>query len=60
MNEKVILYLILHVDHILIEISSNIEIDKLNEILNGEFDMEYLGESKRIMCIDIIRSHKKS
>lgn len=60
MNEKFIMYLLLYVDDILMESSSKIAIGELKEILDGKFEMKYLGKAKRIMGTDIMRSYKKS
>lgn len=38
--------------------SSKTKICNLKEILNGEFEMKYIEESKRVMGMDIMRSHK--
>jgi hypothetical protein len=48
-NEKVILYLHLYVNDILMVSSSMNEIRKFKERLNGEFEMKDLGEIKRIL-----------
>lgn len=37
----------------------NKEIDKINETLNKEFDMKYLGEDKRIIGMDIMRNRER-
>lgn len=42
------------------ECSSKNEIVKFKEILNGELEMKYLCETKRIVGMDIMRSRKKS
>lgn len=42
------------------EIYKKIEIAKMNEILNGEFEMKDHGEAKIIVGTDIVRSCKKS
>lgn len=47
------------VNDILMESSSNIEIDKLKEILNDKFKMKDLDETKRILGIDIMRNCKR-
>ena len=58
-GEKVILYLLLHVDDILMASSSKDDIMKLKEKLNGEFEMKDLGLAKRVICIDIFRNRDK-
>ncbi|CAJ2648276.1 unnamed protein product [Trifolium pratense] len=58
-NEKVILYLILYVDDILMASSDKHEIQKLKEKLNGEFEMKDLGNAKRILGMDILRDQSK-
>ncbi|KAK2437580.1 secreted RxLR effector protein [Trifolium repens] len=58
-NEKVILYLILYVDDILMASSDKHEIQRLKEMLNGEFEMKDLGSAKRILGIDILRDRSK-
>lgn len=60
MNEKFVMYLLLYVDDILMESSSKIAIGELKEILDGKFEMKYLGKAKRIMGTNIMRSFKKS
>ncbi|CAJ2640159.1 unnamed protein product [Trifolium pratense] len=58
-NEKVILYLLLYVDDILMASSDKHEIQKLKEKLNGEFEMKDLGNAKRILGMDILRDRSK-
>ncbi|MCH90824.1 copia LTR rider [Trifolium medium] len=58
-NEKVILYLLLYIDDILIASSDKQEIQKLKMKLNGEFEMKDLGNAKKIHGIDIIRDRSK-
>ncbi|CAJ2651441.1 unnamed protein product [Trifolium pratense] len=58
-NEKVILYLLLYVDDILMASSDKHEIQKLKEKLNGEFEMKDLGNAKRILGMDILRDQSK-
>ncbi|KAK2414734.1 secreted RxLR effector protein [Trifolium repens] len=58
-NEKVILYLLLYVDDILMASSDKHEIQKLKEMLNGEFEMKDLGSAKRILGMDILRDRSK-
>jgi len=58
-NEKVILYLLLYVDDILIASSDMREIYKLKERLNDEFEMKDLGNGKRILGMDIMRDRNK-
>src|SRR4030067_3506569 len=58
-GEKIILYLLLYVDDILMASSSKEEIGKLKEKLNGEFEMEDLSSAKRVIGIDIIRNREK-
>jgi len=58
-GEKVILYLLLYVDDILMASSSKDEIVKLKEKLNGEFEMKDLGPTKRVLGIDILRNRDK-
>lgn len=59
-NEEVIIYLLLYVDDILKEISRRVEIYKLNDNLNEEFEIKDLGEVKRIIKMDIMRNCKSS
>lgn len=59
-NEEVIIYLLLYVDDILMEISRRVEIYKLNDNLNEEFEIKDLGEIKRIIKMDIMRNCKSS
>lgn len=47
------------VNDILMEISNNIEIDKLKKILNDKFKMKDLDETKRILGVDIMRNYKR-
>lgn len=47
-NDKVILYLLLYVNDILMLISSKKEMDKLKYTLNGELEMKDHGEAERI------------
>ena len=58
-NEKVILYLLLYVDDILMASSNRQEIQKLNEKLNEEFEMKDPGNAKRILGMDIMRDRNK-
>ncbi|KAK2414224.1 cysteine-rich RECEPTOR kinase [Trifolium repens] len=58
-NEKVILYLLLYVDDILMASSDKHEIQRLKEMLNGEFEMKDLGSAKRILGMDILRDRSK-
>ena len=58
-GEKVILYLLLYVDDILMASSSKDEIVKLKEKLNGEFEMKGLGPAKRVLGIDIFKNRDK-
>ncbi|CAJ2674023.1 unnamed protein product [Trifolium pratense] len=58
-NEKVILYLLLYVDDILMASSDKQEIQQLKEKLNGEFEMKDLGNAKRILGMDILRDRSK-
>lgn len=58
--EEVIIYLLLYVDDILMEISRRVEIYKLNDNLNEEFEIKDLGEVKRIIKMDIMRNCKSS
>jgi len=58
-GEKIILYLLLYVNDILMASSSKDEIVKLKEKLNGEFEMKDLGPTKRVLGIDILRNRDK-
>jgi len=58
-NEKVILYLLLYVDDILMASSDRQEIHKVNERLNDEFEMNDLGNVKRKLGMDIMRDRNK-
>ncbi|CAJ2646845.1 unnamed protein product [Trifolium pratense] len=58
-NKKVILYLLLYVDDILMASSDKHEIQKLKEKLNGEFEMKDLGNAKMILGMDILRDRSK-
>ncbi|PNX72588.1 copia LTR rider, partial [Trifolium pratense] len=58
-NEKMILYLLLYVDDILMASSDKHEIQKLKEKLNGEFEMKNPGNAKRILGMDILRDRSK-
>jgi len=58
-GEKVILYLLLYVDDILMASSRKDEIMRLKERLNGEFEMKDLGPAKRVLGIDILRNRDK-
>lgn len=40
--------------------SRKIEIGKLKEFVNGEFEKKYISEAKQITGMDIIRNRKKS
>jgi len=48
---KVILYLLIYMNDILITSSTKKEIGMFKEKLNGEFEMKDLGFAKRIMVI---------
>lgn len=48
-NENVIHYMFLYVDDILMENSNRVETNELKETWNGEFEMNNLGEIKRII-----------
>ncbi|KAH9680375.1 Integrase catalytic domain-containing protein [Citrus sinensis] len=48
-------YLLLYVDDILIAGKNLSDIEKLKNLLNGEFEMKDLGNAKRILGIDIVR-----
>lgn len=50
----------MYVDDILMEMSDNIVFGKLKETLNDEFDMKDLGDSKRILKMDIMKKCKIS
>jgi len=54
-NEKVIPYLLLYVEDILMARYDMQEIQKLEKKLNEEFEMKYLGNAKRILDMDIMR-----
>jgi len=58
-NEKVILYLLLYVDDILMASSDIQEIHKLKKKLNDELEMKDLGNAKRILDMDIMRDRNK-
>lgn len=58
-NEKTILYLFLYFDDISEASISKEENGKLNEILNGEFEMKDLCEGKRIIDMNIMRNQNK-
>jgi len=58
-NEKVILYLLLYVDDILMASFDRQEIQKLKKRLNDEFEMKDLGNAKRILGMDIMRDRNK-
>ncbi|MCH88004.1 retrotransposon protein, partial [Trifolium medium] len=58
-NEKVILYLLLYVDDILIASSNKQEIQKLKMKLNDEFEMKDLSNAKKILSMDIMRDRSK-
>ena len=58
-DEKVILYLLLYVDDILIASSDKHEIQQLKVKLNGEFEMKDLGNAKKILGMDIVRDQSK-
>ncbi|KAK2447548.1 secreted RxLR effector protein [Trifolium repens] len=58
-DEKVILYLLLYVDDILIASSDKHEIQQLKVKLNGEFEMKDLGNAKKILGMDIVRDRSK-
>jgi len=58
-NEKVIIYFILYVDDILMASSDRQEIQKLKKKLNDEFKMKDLGNTKRILGMDIMRDRNK-
>ncbi|MCI14523.1 retrotransposon protein putative Ty1-copia subclass, partial [Trifolium medium] len=58
-NEKVILYLLLYEDDILIASSNKQEIQKLKMKLNDEFEMKDLGNAKKILGMDIMRDQSK-
>jgi len=59
-GEKVILYLILYVDDILMASSSKDDIEKLKEKLNDEFEMKDLGPTKKVIGTDILRNRDKA
>jgi len=48
-------YLLLYVDDMLIAVKNKIHIQKLKAQLKKEFDMKNLGESKKILGIEITR-----
>lgn len=50
----------MYIDDILIESSSNVDINKVKEILNAEFEMKDLGEAIRILGMNITRNFKRS
>ncbi|WJX42094.1 hypothetical protein P8452_29365 [Trifolium repens] len=58
-DEKIILYLLLYVDDILIASSDKHEIQQLKVKLNGEFEMKDLGNAKKILGMDIVRDRSK-
>ena len=47
--------LVLYVDDILITGKNLSDIEKLKNLLKGEFEMKDLGSAKRILGIDIVR-----
>ena len=54
-NSSGAVYILLYVDDILIAGKHLSDIEKLKNLLKGEFEMKYLGSAKRILGIDIIR-----
>jgi len=58
-NEKVIIYLLLYVDDILLASSDRQEILKLKKKLNKEFEMKDLRNAKRILGMDIMKPKQK-
>ena len=53
-------YLLLYVDDMLLVGSSKEELIHVKNLLSKEFDMKGLGESRKILGIDIIRDRDKS
>lgn len=54
----VYVYMLLYVDDILIALMDKTKIDKLKKILNLEFDMEDLGNAKKILGMEISRNRE--
>lgn len=52
-------YLLLYVDDMLLISSSATKISELKKMLSKEFDMKDLGDSSRVLGIDIIRDRKR-
>ena len=49
------MYLLLYVDDILIVGKNSSDIEKLKNLLKGEFEMKDLGSAKMILVMDILR-----
>uniref|UniRef100_A0A803QIL4 Reverse transcriptase Ty1/copia-type domain-containing protein n=1 Tax=Cannabis sativa TaxID=3483 RepID=A0A803QIL4_CANSA len=58
-KNKAIVYLLLYVDDMLIACNDIQEINKIEAMLNKEFEMKDLGLAKKILGIDIIRDRSK-
>ena len=50
-----VIYLLLYVDDILIAYKSPVEIQKLKQVLNGEFEMKDVGPAQKILGMEIRR-----
>lgn len=59
-GEKIIIYPFLYVGDNLFENSSKEDMNKLNEIFNGEFKIQNLSEVKMILWMNIMRNRERN
>ncbi|TXG47175.1 hypothetical protein EZV62_026469 [Acer yangbiense] len=59
LQDGTFVYLLLYVDDMLIASKSKVEIDRLKAQLSSEFDMKDLGETKKILGMEIKRDRVK-
>lgn len=60
LKENSLIYLLIYVDDMLIACKHKAEILKLKDALSSEFEMKDLGNTKRILGMDISRDRNKS
>ncbi|KAG9450795.1 hypothetical protein H6P81_010760 [Aristolochia fimbriata] len=59
LQDRSYIYLLLYVDDMLIAAKSQVEIDRLKAQLNKEFEMEDLGEAKKILGMEISMNRER-
>ena len=52
-------YLVLYVDDMLVAAKSKIKVQKLKDLLSGEFEMKDLGAARKILGMEILRDRSQ-